>query len=130
MGGEVVRSSRHDRGRGTGLTSSSLRYGERSQLRDPAWFLFHTPVLGLVGVAEGRTRGTLPIAPRWDDCRLLDGLARNRAEGFQRLDLGATLPGVAFYRAFGFREIKRFVVTMPDGVTLDAIEMERPVDPL
>ena len=51
-----------------------------------------------------------------------------RAEGFQRLDLGATLPGVAFYRAFGFREIERFVVTMPDGVTLDAIAMERPVD--
>jgi GNAT superfamily N-acetyltransferase len=53
-----------------------------------------------------------------------------RAEGFQDLDLGATLPGVAFYRAFGFREIERFIVTMPDGVTLDAIEMVRPVDRL
>jgi GNAT superfamily N-acetyltransferase len=53
-----------------------------------------------------------------------------RGEGFQHLDLGATLPGVAFYRAFGFREIERFVVTMPDGVTLDAIEMVRPVDRL
>lgn len=53
-----------------------------------------------------------------------------RSEGFQRLDLGATLPGVALYRAFGFREVKRFVVTMPDGVTLDAVEMERSIDPL
>lgn len=53
-----------------------------------------------------------------------------RAEGFSRLDLGATLPGVALYKAFGFREVEPIVVTMPDGVTLDAIAMERPVDPI
>jgi GNAT superfamily N-acetyltransferase len=53
-----------------------------------------------------------------------------RSEGFQRLDLGATLPGVGLYRAFGFREVEPFVVTMPDGVTLDAVAMERPIDPL
>ena len=53
-----------------------------------------------------------------------------RSEGFQRLDLGATLPGVVLYRAFGFTEVERFVVTMPDGVTLDAVAMERPIDPL
>ncbi|MGH9116472.1 MAG: GNAT family N-acetyltransferase [Acidimicrobiales bacterium] len=53
-----------------------------------------------------------------------------RAEGFTRLDLGATLPGVALYKAFGFRELESIVVTMPDGVTLDAIAMERPVDPI
>jgi GNAT superfamily N-acetyltransferase len=52
-----------------------------------------------------------------------------RAEGFQRLDLGATLPGVALYRAFGFRDVEPFVVTMPDGVTLDAVVMDRPIDP-
>jgi GNAT superfamily N-acetyltransferase len=51
-----------------------------------------------------------------------------RAEGFGRLDLGATLPGVALYRAFGFREVEPFVVTMPDGVTIDAVAMERPID--
>jgi len=51
-----------------------------------------------------------------------------RTEGFQRLDLGATLPGVALYSAFGFREVEPFVVTMPDGVTLDAVAMERPID--
>jgi hypothetical protein len=38
-----------------------------------------------------------------------------RAEGFRRLDLGATLPGVPLYRAFGFNEIEPFVLTMPDG---------------
>jgi GNAT superfamily N-acetyltransferase len=52
-----------------------------------------------------------------------------RSEGFGRLDLGATLPGVALYRAFGFREVEPFVVTMPDGVRIDAIAMERPIDP-
>ena len=52
-----------------------------------------------------------------------------RSEGFRRLDLGATLPGVALYRAFGFHEVEPFVVTMPDGVTLDAVVMERLIDP-
>jgi GNAT superfamily N-acetyltransferase len=47
------------------------------------------------------------------------------AEGFMQLDLGATLPGVPLYRAFGFREVEPFVLTMPDGVTLGAVTMER-----
>jgi len=51
-----------------------------------------------------------------------------RAEGFQRMDLGATLPGVPLYRAFGFEEIERFVVTMPDGVQIEAVRMERQID--
>jgi GNAT superfamily N-acetyltransferase len=53
-----------------------------------------------------------------------------RAEGFQRLDLMATLPGVPLYRAFGFRDVEPAVLTMPDGVTIDAVAMERLVDPL
>lgn len=51
-----------------------------------------------------------------------------RAEGFQRLDLGATLLGVPLYRAFGFKEIEPFVLTMPDGVRIEAVVMEHPVD--
>jgi GNAT superfamily N-acetyltransferase len=51
-----------------------------------------------------------------------------RAEGFQRLDLLATLPGVLLYRSFGFREVGTAVVTMPDGVSVDAVAMERPID--
>ncbi len=50
-----------------------------------------------------------------------------RAEGFRSLVLGATLPGVPLYEAFGFRSTGRFTITMPDGVTLDAVAMERPV---
>jgi hypothetical protein len=44
------------------------------------------------------------------------------------LDLGATLPGVALYRAFGFHDVEPFTLTMPDGVTLDAVKMERAID--
>jgi GNAT superfamily N-acetyltransferase len=51
-----------------------------------------------------------------------------RNEGFRRLDLGATLPGVPLYRAFGFREVEPFVVTMPDGVSIEAVAMECPID--
>jgi GNAT superfamily N-acetyltransferase len=52
-----------------------------------------------------------------------------RAEGFTQLALMATLPGEPLYRAFGFREVQRTVVTTPDGVEMAAVAMERPVDP-
>jgi GNAT superfamily N-acetyltransferase len=49
------------------------------------------------------------------------------AAGFTRLSLMATLPGVPLYRSFGFIEVRRTTVTMPDGVGIDAVVMERPV---
>ena len=52
-----------------------------------------------------------------------------REEGFKDLVLGATLPGEPLYRAYGFREVERFTLTMPDGVSLEGVAMERPVDP-
>ena len=55
--------------------------------------------------------------------------AAARADGFERLDLMATLPGVPLYRAFGFREVERVPVTMPDGVTIEGVVMDRPIDP-
>ena len=42
--------------------------------------------------------------------------AAARAEGFSRLALGATLPGLPFYEAYGFRATEDEVVTMPNGV--------------
>jgi GNAT superfamily N-acetyltransferase len=50
-----------------------------------------------------------------------------RAEGFTRLVLGATLPGVPLYAAFGFREVEPITVTMPDGVSVPAVSMEREI---
>jgi len=49
-------------------------------------------------------------------------------EGFDRLVLMATLPGEPLYRAFGFRELERRDLTMPDGVVLGGVAMERPID--
>ena len=55
---------------------------------------------------------------------ILDSCARAaRAEGFSDLVLGATLPGVPLYRSFGFREVERFMVTMPDGVAVECVAM-------
>lgn len=59
---------------------------------------------------------------------ILESCARAaRAEGFRDLVLVATLPGEPLYRACGFREVERFTMTMPDGVTAAAVAMERPV---
>jgi len=57
---------------------------------------------------------------------LLDSCERAaRAEGFRELVLMATLPGEPLYRAFGFEEVGRTMVAMPDGVETVAIEMRR-----
>lgn len=59
---------------------------------------------------------------------ILDACERAaRAEGFRELVLGATLPGEPLYRAFGFAEVERFLVTTPDGVSLEAVAMRRPI---
>src|SRR5215475_9889985 len=51
--------------------------------------------------------------------------AAARREGFGRLALAATLPGVPLYLAFGFEAVEEYEVTMPDGVTLDCVAMEK-----
>jgi GNAT superfamily N-acetyltransferase len=51
------------------------------------------------------------------------------AEGFRSFVLAATLPGEPLYRSFGFREVERILVTTPDGVSLEGILMERPINP-
>ena len=62
---------------------------------------------------------------------ILDSCERAaRDEGFKDFVLGATLPGEPLYRAFGFREVERFDVTMPDGVSVECVGMERPIGPL
>jgi GNAT superfamily N-acetyltransferase len=61
---------------------------------------------------------------------ILDACERAaRAEGFGTLALMATLPGEPLYRAFGFRELERVEITLPDGVVLAGVAMERPIGP-
>ena len=59
---------------------------------------------------------------------ILEACERAAGEaGFKRLTLGATLPGERLYLAYGFREFDRFSATMPDGVSVEVVAMERPI---
>jgi ribosomal protein S18 acetylase RimI-like enzyme len=42
----------------------------------------------------------------------------------------ATLPGFPLYERFGFREISRAPITLPDGVQIECVAMEKPLDRL
>jgi GNAT superfamily N-acetyltransferase len=53
--------------------------------------------------------------------------AAARREGFRVLSLMATLPGVPLYRAYGFRAIAEVEVSLPDGVRIACVTMERPI---
>ena len=56
--------------------------------------------------------------------------AAARREGFTCLQLLATLPGEQLYRAFGFQPTGDVqMVRLPDGVLLECVPMERPVEP-
>jgi len=51
-----------------------------------------------------------------------------RSEGFSKLALMATLPGVQLYQRFGFRPTGDYTdVRLPDGVLLACLPMEKPV---
>jgi GNAT superfamily N-acetyltransferase len=50
-----------------------------------------------------------------------------RKEGFRTLALVATLPGVLLYERYGFVGSREVAVTMPDGTTVAAVAMEKPV---
>ena len=54
--------------------------------------------------------------------------AAARAEGFRRLSLMATLPGVLLYSRFGFVEVGKEVLVLPDGVRIQAVAMEMTLD--
>jgi GNAT superfamily N-acetyltransferase len=58
--------------------------------------------------------------------RILDECERAaRWEGFTRLDLMATLPGVPLYRACGFEAIEEHGVLLADGTPLPCIAMAK-----
>ena len=46
-----------------------------------------------------------------------------RAEGFDRLELAATMPGVPFYRALGFLMLEEFILTLPHGIVIPLARM-------
>lgn len=50
-----------------------------------------------------------------------------RAAGFTRLEMGATLTGVPFYRARGYRELESIQVPLKDGLSLPIIRMAKSI---
>ena len=44
------------------------------------------------------------------------------------LSLMATLPGVPLYQHYGFRIIEHTAITLPDGVRIACVAMEKPID--
>jgi GNAT superfamily N-acetyltransferase len=48
-----------------------------------------------------------------------------RAAGFQRFEMGATLTGVALYKARGYREVERIGVPLENGELLPIVRMEK-----
>ncbi len=50
-----------------------------------------------------------------------------RSEGFSRLILTATLPGVPLYSALGFEPTGDVEVTMPDGVSIPCVTMKKAI---
>jgi GNAT superfamily N-acetyltransferase len=50
-----------------------------------------------------------------------------RAAGFRRLEMGATLSGVPFYRAKGYREIEKQEAPLGNGQTLPIIRMAKQI---
>jgi GNAT superfamily N-acetyltransferase len=49
-------------------------------------------------------------------------------EGFRRLVLGATLPGVPLYLSCGFTAVEELDVELSDGVRLPCVAMEKSID--
>jgi GNAT superfamily N-acetyltransferase len=51
-----------------------------------------------------------------------------RRDGFRRLVLMSTLPGLPLYSAYGFRSLEETEVTLPDGVKLPCVSMDKPIE--
>ena len=115
--GEIVACggwSRRDK-----LFSGAADQEERIRLLDPATEAAHIRAMFVRRDWTRRGLGTRIL----EACR-----DAARAEGFRTLGLMATLPGVLLYERFGFRRLGDVTITMPDGVELACVEMDRPID--
>ena len=54
--------------------------------------------------------------------------AAARREGFSRLALGSTLPGVPLYLACGFEPVQEGEIVLSDGVRMAYVAMEKSID--
>lgn len=112
-GGEIVACggwSRRDK-----LFSGTSDQEGRDRLLDPSTEAARIRAMFVRGDWTRRGLGT----------RILEACASAaQAEGFTRLSLMATLPGLPLYSRFGFVEVGREVLVLPDGVRIQAVAME------
>ena len=100
------------------FTGSSAQEG-KARLLDPTTEAARVRAMFVRGDWTRRGLGT----------RILEAAeAAARAEGFRRLALMATLPGYQLYVRHGFQERERGPVTLPDGVDVDGVEMDKPLE--
>jgi GNAT superfamily N-acetyltransferase len=50
-----------------------------------------------------------------------------RSNGFTRLQLGATLPGVPLYLSMGYQPLERIDEVLPDGEVLGIVKMQKSI---
>lgn len=79
-----------------------------------------------MGVRRG-VRGSTGRRPQARHGGLEACQAAAKAEGFPRLALGSTLPGVPLYERFGFVATGDMTVSMPDGTKIAAVAMDKPI---
>jgi GNAT superfamily N-acetyltransferase len=48
-----------------------------------------------------------------------------KSNGFSRLELGATLPGLPLYKAMGYVAVERIAAILPDGEVLEIVKMRK-----
>jgi GNAT superfamily N-acetyltransferase len=118
-GGEIVACggwSRRDK-----LFSGSAEQEGRARPLDPATEPARVRAMFVRGDWTRRGLGT----------RILEACeSAARAAGFSELALMATLPGYPLYQRFGFVEVSRGPITLPNGIELECVAMERPISPI
>lgn len=48
--------------------------------------------------------------------------------GFKKIEMGATLPGVPFYKIMGYTELEEIKIQFPDGETLPIVRMGKNIN--
>lgn len=101
------------------LFSGSAEQEGRARLLDPETEPARVRAMFVRGDWTRRGLGTLIL----EACE-----AAARQAGFHQLSLMATLPGFLLYQKYGFREISRGPLTLPDGVVLEGVAMQKDID--
>ena len=100
------------------LFNGAAETGTEARLLDPATEPARVRAMFVSGDWARRGLGT----------RILEACVdAARAEGFTRLALMATLPGLRLYRSWGFGDEQPHDLVMPDGVRVPGVAMSRPI---